>query len=62
MGVDAAQWLTGSPHMTFDAWKEKATQKITQIKSLNKQETHEYRLMEKYGLRWKQKVQKGQLI
>ena len=57
--VDAAQWLTANPNMTFNAWKEKATQKLSHIKSLNKQETHDYRLMEKYGLKWKQKAHKG---
>ena len=57
--VDAAQWLTANPNMTFTAWKEKASQKLSHIKSLNKQETHDYRLMEKYGLKWKQKTQKG---
>ena len=57
--VDAAQWLTANPNMNFTAWKEKATQKLSHIKSLNKQETHNYRLMEKYGLKWKQKAHKA---
>ena len=57
--VDAAQWLTANPNMTFTVWKEKAAEKLSHIKSLNKQETHDYRLMEKYGLKWKQKAHKG---
>ena len=57
--VDAAQWLTANPNMTFAAWQEKASQKLSHIKSLSKQDTHNYRLIEKYGIKWKQKAHKG---
>ncbi|XP_042908898.2 E3 ubiquitin-protein ligase UBR4 [Parasteatoda tepidariorum] len=63
VGVDLKGWLTGDPKQSFKSWKQqmpvKATdQNIPNVSKMKKEEIHQLYLMEKYGIRWREKTRR----
>lgn len=56
-----SEWLSDSPKASFDSWQAESRVKWgAELKEMDKEGVHRYRLMEKYGKIWRERVQKGE--
>ena len=55
-----SDWLAGNPRASFDSWKLKSCQKTMELRSMEKEKLHQFRLMEKYAGIWRTKTKKGE--
>lgn len=57
-----SDWLENNPGASFESWKEESRVKVSELGSMSKEEVHQFRLMEKYGNIWRDRVKKGELL
>jgi hypothetical protein len=55
-----SEWLENRPGSSFASWKEESSVKASGFGSMSKEDVHRYRLMEKYGGIWRNRVKKGE--
>lgn len=54
-----SEWLEGRPGSSFASWKDESHARVSELSSMNKEEVRRFRLMEKYGGIWRDRVRKG---
>lgn len=62
ISVRVAAWLDDNPRASFESWKAESHMKASKLSSMDKEELRQFRLTEKYGKIWREKVQKGENI
>ena len=60
ISVRVSEWLDSRPQASFDSWKAGSQAKGAEVSSMSKEDLHRFRIMEKYGTIWRDKVKKGE--
>lgn len=60
ISVRVSEWLDDKSRASFESWKAESRVKASDLSSMDKKKLHEFRLMEKYGKIWRERVQKGE--
>lgn len=63
VGVDLKGWLSCDPKHSFKSWKQQMPSKSTEqtttsVSKMKKEEVRNFRLIEKYGGRWREKTRR----
>lgn len=55
-----SDWVRESPTASFQSWTSEIHKRTDELSSMDKEEVHRYRLMEKYARIWRVHTKKGE--